>query len=441
MTNTSCRKAWTSAAVLAALLTSTAIAQAGGFAVREQSAVGQGSSFAGIAAGGAVSSMYWNPATMTQQEGLVTESSYSLLFPSAVNTPTTGSTLLPLFPQDSGNIGRTALVPASYAVWQASRNLWLGMSINAPFGLGVKPADVWSGASYARATDARTYNFAPTAAIKLSDWISIGLGLQAQYMTADFNSGVYLGGGVFDNFNLTASGWGWGWTAGVTLTPTAGTTIGLGWRSRIDQKLDGSLLVAGPVALPFTTAPVNATVKLPDIFSASIRQRVGAAFTVLGTFEYTTWGRIGTVNVLQGSGAPATVAGNPVRLPFEYKDSWFVSVGGEYAYNQKLTLRAGLGYEKSPITDAERTPRLPDSDRVWASMGFTYVYSDKLSFDAAYTHVFFKDANINITAASGNPWFNGTINYVGTAKSHLDILTVGMKYKWYTPPKAIITKG
>ena len=145
--------------------------------------------------------------------------------------------------------------------------------------------------------------------------------------------------------------------------------------------------------------------------------------------------------MLQGNGAPATVAGNPVRLPFEYKDSWFVSVGGEYAYNQKLTLRAGLGYEKSPITDAERTPRLPDSDRVWASMGFTYVYSDKLSFDAAYTHVFFKDANINITAASGNPWFNGTINYIGTAKSHLDILTVGMKYKWYTPPKAIITKG
>ena len=36
--------------------------QAGGFAIREQSAYGQGSSFAGIAAGGSLSSMFWNPA-------------------------------------------------------------------------------------------------------------------------------------------------------------------------------------------------------------------------------------------------------------------------------------------------------------------------------------------------------------------------------------------
>src|SRR3954447_16629410 len=40
-------------------------AHAGGaFAVRQQSAYGQGTSFAGIAAGGSLSSMFWNPATL-----------------------------------------------------------------------------------------------------------------------------------------------------------------------------------------------------------------------------------------------------------------------------------------------------------------------------------------------------------------------------------------
>ncbi|MQA67450.1 MAG: transporter, partial [Alphaproteobacteria bacterium] len=48
-------------------------ALAGGFAIREQSVYGQGASFAGIAAGGALSGMFWNPAVMTQFAGFNVE--------------------------------------------------------------------------------------------------------------------------------------------------------------------------------------------------------------------------------------------------------------------------------------------------------------------------------------------------------------------------------
>src|SRR5688500_3991992 len=54
---------WLVSAAALALLSGSE-AQAGGFSIREQSAFGQGSSFAGIAAGGSLSSMYWNPATL-----------------------------------------------------------------------------------------------------------------------------------------------------------------------------------------------------------------------------------------------------------------------------------------------------------------------------------------------------------------------------------------
>src|SRR6478736_958783 len=69
-------------------------ANAGGFAIHEQSVYGQGTSFAGIAAGGALSSMYWNPATMTQFAGKGLEVGASAIFPFASNTPSPGSTLL-----------------------------------------------------------------------------------------------------------------------------------------------------------------------------------------------------------------------------------------------------------------------------------------------------------------------------------------------------------
>src|SRR5450759_4785196 len=69
------------------LLAATADANAGGLAVREQSAWGQGSSFAGVAAGGSLSAMFWNPATMTQIPGIQSESVLSGIMPYAANPP------------------------------------------------------------------------------------------------------------------------------------------------------------------------------------------------------------------------------------------------------------------------------------------------------------------------------------------------------------------
>src|SRR5512143_3351484 len=76
---------------LGLLVIATAQANAGGFAIHEQSSYGQGSSFAGVAAGGALSSMFWNPATMTQVPGIVSETDVSSLFSYANNTPATGT--------------------------------------------------------------------------------------------------------------------------------------------------------------------------------------------------------------------------------------------------------------------------------------------------------------------------------------------------------------
>src|SRR5262245_20463342 len=65
------------AGVAVTALMASASAYAGGLAVREQSTFGQGASFAGIAAGGAPSSMFWNPAAMTQFYGMSLENGVS----------------------------------------------------------------------------------------------------------------------------------------------------------------------------------------------------------------------------------------------------------------------------------------------------------------------------------------------------------------------------
>src|ERR1700686_2359177 len=91
------------------LLGASLDANAGGLAVRDQSAYGQGSSYAGVAAGGSLSSMFWNPATMTQIPGLQSETVLTGIIPSSTNNPT-GGTFAGL--GGTGNVGHAALVPA-----------------------------------------------------------------------------------------------------------------------------------------------------------------------------------------------------------------------------------------------------------------------------------------------------------------------------------------
>ena len=102
----------------------------------------------------------------------------------------------------------------------------------------------------------------------------------------------------------------------------------------------------------------------------------------------------------------ATVIAIPVAFPFQYKDGWFFSGGAEYKWTDRLTVRGGIGYEISPVTDQVRMPLVPDNDRFWASVGATWQVFKGLHFDLAYSHIWVKDPSINISAGSGNPWFS-----------------------------------
>jgi long-chain fatty acid transport protein len=368
--------------------------------------------------------MFWNPATLTQVPGFQSESVLSGLIPSSVNSSNGGT--------GTGNVAHSALVPSSYYSYQFNQKLWLGLSVNAPFGLTETFPDAWDGRAYAsNGENLKTYNAAPTIAYKISDWLSVGVGAQIQYASTSFTQGVP---GVPGNLiSLTGAGYGFGFTAGATLTPTPTTTIGLGYRSAINQKINGTLAV--PAFVPFSTpGSVNTTVNLPDIVSLGVRQKLTPQWTALGTIEWTNWSRIGNSNILQPTGAPATVGGAPVIIHFQYKDGWFFSTGAEYQWSQQIALRGGVGYEISPVTDTVRVPAIPDANRTWLSIGGTYKYSAKTTFDFAYSHVFVKPAPVTLVDLS-NPSFIG-VPYTGSVDSHVDIISVAMKYRWDDPAPA-----
>ena len=452
------RRGWTSflraSSALGLLVVAIAQADAGGFALREQSTYGQGTSFAGVAAGGALSSMFWNPATITQVQGIVSETGMAGIIPHASQNPISanapgpgapffGTSLLPF--GGASNSGELGLPFNSYFSYQLNPSIWLGMSINAPFGLMVNFPELWAGRNYGLPSSLTTYNATPTIAWRINDWISVGAGVQIQYAKADLRFG--FAPAPFSEIMLNGlKGWGYGATAGITLTPGPRTTIGLGWRSGINQKVDGSLVV-NPALAGATPGPISTTVNLPDTVSAGIRHRFDERWTVMGTVEWTNWSRLGTVTFTGPTGGLATVGTSTgpvtVALPFQYRDGWFFSGGAEYQWSERLALRSGIAFERSPVTDQVRMPAIPDNDRFWLSVGASWqIFPGVMWFDLAYSHIWVKDPSINITATSGNPWFNG-FSYVGNVDAHVDIFSASLVWRFSAmsqPKKPLITK-
>jgi long-chain fatty acid transport protein len=220
--------------MLRALLIGTAIttsghAFAGAFGLREQSATGQGLSFAGAAAGGAgLGSMFWNPAAITDFNGIQVSASSTFIVPYAKLTTASGSA--PGYAainalggtSSSGDEAMDAYLPAGYMSWQINDQLWAGLSVNAPYGLSTKPDSSWSGRTYNSTTSLRTITVTPTLAYKFNDQFSVAAGISYMSLNARYTSAApaLANPANWGVLGIDGSGSAWGYTLGATFKPT-----------------------------------------------------------------------------------------------------------------------------------------------------------------------------------------------------------------------------
>ncbi|MBY0295406.1 MAG: outer membrane protein transport protein [Methylobacterium sp.] len=397
-------------------------AQAGAFGLREQSAQAQGLSFAGAAAGsGGLSSMFWNPAAVTMKPGWNSDFNATLVVPSAEfrTQPGTFAPLTLLGP--SGDIGQAAVLPATYTSYQLSERVFIGLAGAAPFGLITKPNQVWAGQTYSRSSKIFSLNFNPVVGIRVTDWLSVAAGPTLEYFKLTLRQAIAITPTAPSGF-LKGDDWGVGFTAGVLIQPTATTTFGVGYRSSIHHEIEGSA---------FGIGQVRANLNTPEKLSVGLTQALSPVFRVNLGFEWDNWSRIGSPAII------ARALGRPVTaLPLNYRDGFYYSIGGEYDVSPQWTLRAGFAYEVSPIFDANRSTRLPDGDRYWGSVGASYRYSEKIQFDIAYSHLFAAGRN-RVALVPGEPLYVAPLAYLANTDSSADIVSVGLKYRWDTPPAPV----
>lgn len=392
-----------------ALVSAANITQAGGFAVREQSAEGQGASFAGIAAGGSdLSSMFFNPATITLHEGVQVEGNAAAIFPFSKATNGVGSGG---GGPSSGNIGEIALVPSTYASYQVNENLFVGFTANSPFGLASKGNSSWAGSFHGIESELFMIQAGPTIGYKVNDMFSVAAAVHGVYSDVRLTQNAGLGG----IGKLSGNDWGVNYSLGILISPTETTRIGIGYNSQTKLKYDGDLKFS---AAPGDNKKVTAKLTTPSTLTVGLRQKVGEDFTVLLGFEWADWSKLKNLNAIgKTSGVSESFT------DFSWKDSFYYSIGGEYKYSEDTTLRAGFAFEESPVPDSTRGVRVPDANRYWLSIGASHRVNEKLKVSLGYTHIIVNDGKSNnLTTPT---------TLTATFKQHIDIVSVSGTYKLY----------
>jgi len=428
------------AAAIAGVVLALGAGQAFGaaFALQEQSVSGLGNAYAGGAAAAEDASTVWsNPAGMAKISTIQIVAGLNIITPSikfsdsgsqhALNQPLGGS---------GGDAGSTNYVPNMYLVVPINQQFAFGLGIGAPFGLVTEWDNGWIGRYQAIKSDVKTMNINPAISWKIVPEFSVGVGVDYQQIKATF---VAATGGLDSNVNINGDDSAWGWDIGALWDITPNTRVGAHYRSSLKYDVSGTVTFNNPTLPPLgalapigaavsagvnaqlTNGGVTAAIELPAITNVSIFSKINPQWEVMADVQWTQWSSIQQLAFVRtgpGAALPAT--------PENFKDAWRFSAGASYIMNNEWKFRGGLAYDQTPVQDAERTPRLPDNNRTWVSLGAQYTMMPNLKFDGGFTYIWASDASTNQNA--GSTAANGLI--AGNYKASVTIFGVSATYSF-----------
>lgn len=420
-------------------------ALASGFQLREQSPSAQGNSYAGISAGGSdIGGMFFNAATLTRFQGNELVAGASLIQPSArlEGGAATRATALggsAITGTSGGDAGRSAPLPALYALWSLRPDLKLGFSLNSPFGLTSEYGSDWIGRYHAMKSTMTIVEVATNVAWRVSAKWSVGAALVGRHVDATLSNAVDFGAvgaayhipgfapGAQDGIaTVKGKQWRAGYKLGVLFEPRPDFRVGAAYHSAIDFRLKGDVTYQGvPAALAssFRNGGATPIANQPGTASLGAAWDATPALTLQAEAARTFWSHFKDIRIAFATGQADSLT------PEHWKDSWFLALGLTWRADTAWTFRTGVALDQTPTTDTYRTPRIPDAERIWASVGSGYAFTKAFSVDVAYSHLFVKDAALNLTATPGGPDFlRGTIT--GTFKNRVDIFALQGRLKF-----------
>jgi long-chain fatty acid transport protein len=370
-----------------------ATARAGGFHSPYQSATAAGTAFAGASARADDAGFFlYNPAAIAGLRERQTWVDARAFFPEATITPeraTDGLGLDLSSDGDSGNIAARALALGSVTSIPIAPGLTLGLGSSAPFATSTETEPVWGGRFHLQRAHMVALNGQAALAWQAAPWLAVAGGVQVQRTDTKFANAalIPLPGGIVEG-RLVLDGdpsWAVGAVGGLVLTPAAGTRIGLGWRSATTHAIEGEV-VANIPGIPLEQTQFD--LKLPQVVSAGIEQRLTADVRVFGEVQWVDWSRFDGFELSFASGRP-----NEHR-PVEWKDTWLFAVGLGVRVGTATELTAGVSHDTAAAINGSGTTLSADAAKTTLGLGVLHDVPGLGRISVSYAHVIVHEAEV-----------------------------------------------
>lgn len=371
-----------------------------GFALYEAGARGSALAGAVVARADDLSAIFYNPAGLVQLPGFQVMGGFSFIVPRTEIVTHFGGV-------DTRTLvdSQVSTVPHFFTSYQLGDRVWLGLGLNSPFGLGIKYNDNWPGSFNILKANIQTLNLNPTVAVKITDYLAAGAGLDLTYLNFNMTRVLpipFLGP---QTLNLGGDTWGLGFNLGLHLKPRDDLSLGISYRSQVREQVDGPAHFR-----PFNALDANAggSIILPDTIFAGIMVRPLEKLSVEAGAIWTHWSLFRNFDVKFDNALGTLSEGK------NWHNTWRGQLGVEYQALPWLDLRAGYAYENEPMPDRSADYLVPTTDRrhtFSCGAGFRW---QAMTIDLAYSLVYMPERTVNNSLATGvlPSTFQGRLNSV-----------------------------
>ncbi len=435
-----------SSAALVALLLAPATAVASPLSILGGGARGIGMGEAQVAAADDPTATFYNPALLTRRLRVTFGAGFQLVKPNVTiveQAPFFDDENQPVFPSDFVQWNLGVIFPLGGKV---KNRIVLGLGASLPNGflVRVKAIDSKSPSFVLYEFSVRKLTLAPCFALLLTDWLSVGAGLQ---ILADFGgTGARVDVDLFARkvdhrealVDLVPRE---SLVAGVTLGPFEGLTVGASFRQELglDFSLPAYIVLEDVGVLDLKLR--GTTLWTPNEITVGTAYAVpGLGLTLAFDLTWSQWSRAPSPELLVelDSGGPVldglglsdaldlcsdrvveSQDGKTLCVP---NSPGFVDVvspkfGVEYRVSEVVTLRGGAWLRPTPVPDQVGKTNYLDATTFHASLGASFTFADPLeifsqpvTFDAATQAAFLKERIVD-KGSDGQPEyrFGGTL--------------------------------
>ncbi|KMZ32915.1 outer membrane protein transport protein [Haemophilus influenzae] len=347
------------------------------------------------------------------------------------------------------NVVPGTFVPNLYFVAPVNDKFALGAGMNVNFGLKSEYDDSYDAGIFGGKTDLSAINLNLSGAYRVTQGLSLGLGVNAVYAKAQVerNAGIIADTAKMSQNAFTVgtdaeklipkyltsqdksvvslqdrAAWGFGWNAGVMYQFNEANRIGLAYHSKVDIDFTDRTATSLEAGVIGAGKKGDLTLTLPDYLELSGFHQLTDKFAVHYSYKYTHWSRLTKLHASFEDGKKA------FDKELQYSNNSRIALGASYNLYEKLTLRAGIAYDQA-ASRHHRSAAIPDTDRTWYSLGATYKFTPNLSVDLGYAYLKGKKVHFKEVATTGkNVILNTTANY--TSQAHANLYGLNLNYSF-----------